>query len=631
MCGITGFIDFKGNSSAAMLRNMTDALTHRGPDDAGYFETDTPVQIGLGHRRLSIIDLSPLGHQPMHAGNGHWVIVFNGELYNYNEVREELIAAGYTFKSHSDTEVLLHAFDKWGTAAIHRFIGMFAFCLYDKTTQQVYCYRDRAGVKPFYYYWKDGLLLFGSELKAIHAHPGFKKELEPQAVARFLEYGYIPAPLSIFKHTQKLQPGHFLQIDLQKQTFVETQYWSVKTFYNKPVFQIDETTAIAEATRLLRSSCNYRMVADVPVGVFLSGGYDSSLVTALLQQDRTEKLRTFTIGFSAEKFNEAGYAREVAQYLGTDHTEYICTTKESQEIIPLLSEIFDEPFGDSSAIPTILVSRLARTQVTVALSADGGDEVFAGYNTYQHAQKIYGMLSKIPTAGLRKTAAAVLQVLPQSMVNRIFPSNNGGENYHKLLEMLRGKKDIITILDTLEQSASAHTLSKLYPGLGSAKRSLEGVEAGLLNTMLAFNYTQYMVDDVLVKVDRAAMSVSLEGREPLLDHRLAEWAAQLPADLKRKDGKGKYLLRQITHQLLPEAMMDRPKMGFGIPLHDWFRGDLKYYFDEYLSESRLSEHGLFSATHVRALLAKYEAGSNEHFQLLWYLLMFQMWYEKWMR
>lgn len=629
MCGITGLIDFNSRSSQVYLVQMTESIRHRGPDDAGYFWEENHVQLGLGHRRLSIIDLSPLGHQPMHSFNERWCMVFNGEMYNYREIRADLEKENYSFKSGSDSEVILNAFDCWGANSIHRFIGMFAFALYDRQQHKLYLYRDRAGVKPVYYYFHEGLFLFGSELKTFHQHPGFKKEINTHAVGKFLQYGYIAAPETIFQHTHKLRPGHYLEVDLVKGGIEEKEYWNVYTWYNKPRLNISEEEALQHADGLLRSAFEYRMVADVPVGVFLSGGYDSSLVTAMLQTNRTDKLKTFTIGFAEEKFNEAAYAKQVAEYLGTDHTEYYCTVKEAQDLVPLLPHFFDEPFGDSSAIPTMLVSQLARKQVTVALSADAGDETFAGYSNYANALKMEGLLRKLPDGPVRKTAAAVLSMMPVSVVNRFMKSNNPENNYYKLLEILREEKDIVGILNKMEQSAYRKKLTGIFPAFSVSGRITDNCRADSLNRMLAFDYSGYMVDDVLVKVDRAGMSVSLEGREPLLDHRIIEWAAQLPASLKLNNGKTKYLLRQLTHKYLPKEMMDRPKMGFGVPVQEWFRKDLKHYFDDYFSEAKLAQHGLFNGVAIKNMVEQYHQGKNDDFTLLWYLLMFQMWYEKW--
>ncbi len=636
MCGIAGFIDFRNTSSAETLTRFTDVLYHRGPDGSGqeFFQL-TNSQVGLGHRRLSIIDLSDAGRQPMWYK--HWCIVFNGEMYNYAEVKTELEQLGHSFVSHSDTEVILHAWETWGPAMIHRFIGMFAFVLYDTEKQTITCFRDRAGVKPFYYYWQDGLFLFASELKCFHQHPRFQKKINPQALRQFLQYGYILAPLSIFEHTHKLFPGHYLSLSAGGGEPVIEKYWDVYAAYNKPKLNITEEDAIAETEKLLLSACQYRMVADVPVGVFLSGGYDSSAVTALLQANRTEQLKTYTIGFFEEDHNEAVYAKAVAAHLGTDHTEYYCTTKEAQDIIPEIALYCDEPFGDSSIIPTTLVSRLARREVTVALSADAGDETFAGYNKYPLALDLLKKVQNIPGV-LRKPAGKILSRIPGSLLAKISGSSAAPIKRERFSNILRhGQPTACTMMDyMLGQVYTGNQLRDLLSGhieqapsfFDSEKEFREDLDQ--LDRMLAMDYKTYMVDDILVKVDRAAMSTSLEGREPLLDHRLIEFAAQLPSAYKMKGQDKKYILKEIVHKYLPKEMMDRPKMGFGIPVFDWLRHDLKPYADEFMNETALMDHGLFKKEGVMHIVNRFMAGDRNYNNLFWYLLIFQMWYKKWM-
>ena len=386
MCGIAGFVDFKKLTNESVLRNMTDALVHRGPDDAGYeiYDLDR-VAVGFGQRRLSILDLSSSGHQPMHFGN--YTVNYNGEIYNFREVRQQLEQHGYSFSSESDTEVILKAYDKWGINMVDHFNGMFAIALLDRKLQRLYLVRDRAGVKPLHIYSKDNLILFASELKAFHHHPQFQKEIDVNSLALYLQYSYIPAPYSIFEHTQKLLPGHWLSIDLQSGQHALQSYWEISSFYNSPHLSLSDEVAIRETEERLKKAYNYRMVADVPVGVFLSGGYDSSSVAALLQADRTEKLKTFTIGFQESNFNEAPEAKKIAAFLGTDHTEWYVSAKDAAAVLPQLPEIYDEPFADNSCVPTVLVSQLASKHVKVALSADGGDEIFGGYNKFLQAQR----------------------------------------------------------------------------------------------------------------------------------------------------------------------------------------------------------------------------------------------------
>lgn len=636
MCGIAGFIDFKNSSSSELLKQCTDVLAHRGPDGGGYefFQHDN-CQVGLGHRRLSIIDLSTAASQPMWYK--HFAIIFNGEMYNYAEVKVELEKAGHTFITHSDTEVVLHAWEEWGAEMIHRFIGMFAFIIYDSNTKELFCFRDRAGVKPFYYYWQDGLFLFASELKSFHQHPAFKKEINPQAVHQFLQYGYILAPLSIFKHTHKLQPGHWLHFDTIKGTFSIHKYWDVYDAYNKPKLDISEAEAKQQLEKLLISACQYRMVADVPVGVFLSGGYDSTIVTALLQTHQQERLKTYTIGFYEEDHNEAVHAKKVAEHLRTDHTEYYCTTKEAQELIPGIPFYCDEPFGDSSIIPTTLVSKLARKEVTVALSADAGDETFAGYNKYPLALDFHRKMNMFPSM-LKRPAGRMLKYVPNSLLIQITGNKAVSIKKQRFARLLQERKltapvildQLLSQVYTNEQLVELLTTPTIKANSFFDSESMLNENLGHLDKLLAIDYKTYMPDDILVKVDRAGMSTSLEGREPLLDHRIIEFAAQLPENLKMKGASKKYLLREIVHDYVPKEIMERPKMGFGVPVFDWLRTDLKYYAEEYMSEAAFARHGLFKQEGVNHIMQQFYKGDRNYNSLFWYLLMFQMWYKQWM-
>ena len=596
MCGIAGFIDFNRQSTKTDLTRMTDILHHRGPDDSGYYldQQDT-VNIGLGHRRLSILDLSPLGHQPMHFEHLH--IVYNGEVYNFAEIRQELVNSGYQFTSDSDTEVILKAFAQWGIEAVHKFNGMFVFAIYNENSKQVTIVRDRAGIKPLYWFQKDGLILFASELKSFHEHPAFAKVINTDAVSLFLHYNYIPEPHTIFQNCRKLQAGHFLSIDLNTGDIQEKQYWNVLDAYNKTTLSVSKEEAMEHLEKLMLSSFEYRMVADVPVGMFLSGGYDSSAVTALLQSNRTDKLKTFTIGFREKGFDEAPYAKQVAQHLGTDHTEYYCTQREALDILPTLPEIFDEPFADSSAIPTILVSRLARQEVTVSLSADAGDELFAGYTKYVRILNYYRQFTQKPKL-IKKTIASLMNAINPRSIPFLNTSENFPARYEKLKQVL-GSQDVLEVLKLTCQEFSPFEIeSLLKKGYQSTKTNFDlGKQLNSnnddLSRILAIDYKTFMLDDILTKVDRATMSVSLEGREPLLDYRLIEYVATLPSDLKYHNGQKKYLLKEITHKYLPRKIMDRPKMGFGIPITEWFRDELKEYLLNYLDKDRLEKEGIF--------------------------------------
>ena len=631
MCGIVGFIDFNKRSDKQTLQKMTDVLHHRGPDDSGYsFLDNANCQIGLGHRRLSILDLSKYGHQPMSFQNLE--IVYNGEVYNFREIKDELEKYEYRFESDSDTEVILKAFHKWGKEAVHKFNGMFAFTIYDQADQKVYIYRDRAGVKPLFWYWKNNLLLFSSELKSFHENEKFEKKINENSLALYLQYGYILQPHSIFQHTRKLQAGHYLSIDLQTKQIEEKTYWDIIDFYNKPKLDISAKEAIRETEKLLKSAFEYRMVADVPVGIFLSGGYDSSVVTAILQKNRTEKLNTFTIGFYEKGFDEAPYAKKVAEHLGTNHTEYYCTQKDALEIIPKLPEIYDEPFGDSSAIPTTLVSQQARKKVTVSLSADGGDEIFAGYRKYETSLKYLKKYSRIPKP-LKSIIGFGMGLIDPKYIPGLNKTYNFETKYEKFKNILIAK-DVIDIMKYTSQHFTFSQIKKLLKNKVSFLHTnfdVKGLESNdEINQMLAIDSKTYMVDDILTKVDRATMSVSLEGREPILDHRILEFVAQLPSHLKYKDGDKKWLLKQITHKYLPKELMDRPKKGFGVPITEWFRDELKEYFLIYLDRDRLNKEGLLNTEEVLRLRDNYLKGNKENVQRLWYILMFEMWYERWM-
>ncbi len=628
MCGISGFIDFRTKLGRADLVRMTDALIHRGPDASGYecWQTDK-YTIGLGHRRLSIIDLSEGGKQPKTKSN--WTITYNGEIYNFEEVRKELQQLGHSFTSSSDTEVIISAFIQWGPDAVQRFIGMFAFALYDSNTKTVYLFRDRAGVKPLFYYQKDGMLLFSSELKSFHAIPQFDKTINPNTITSFMEYGYIPNPHCIYTHCRKLEPGHFLKVNLNNQDISKHKYWDVEDCYAEAPLDISEEEALKEIEKTLVSAFNYRMVADVPVGVFLSGGYDSSLVTAMLQKNATQKINTFTIGFEDQKYNEATYAKEVAEHLGTNHTEYFCTQKEALEIIPTLPHFFDEPFGDSSAIPTILVSKLAVKDVKVALSADAGDEIFAGYSRNASFLKYYNTRKKLPDF-LSNAGGAALNVLNKNNFGDV-----GARNKDKITQLLRLKNpspsEFMKIyLQNLTPSELKQLLKNYHTGVSSAFDNKKTYHQDALNTMLQTEYKTYLVDDILAKVDRAGMSVSLEGREPFLDQRIIELVARLPSSMKIKNGSLKYLEKELTFKYLPREMMERPKQGFGVPIMQWLKTDMADYVHTYLGEKLVKEQGIFDV----ALINKMREGflKNEqtsHYSWLWFVIMFNAWYEKW--
>jgi len=632
MCGISGFVDFNKRTTQETLEKMNRIMAHRGPDGEGYgiYKTDSAV-VGLGHRRLSIIDLSAGGSQPQTFNSLH--ITFNGEIYNYVEIKAELENKGHQFHSHSDTEVILHAYAEWGSVALQKFIGMFAFAIYDEAKQKLFACRDRAGVKPFFYYWKDGLFLFGSELKALMQHLEFEKNINLDAVGAFMQFGYVPTPHCIFDNAHKLNPGHFLEIEVNKRALQTQQYWNVYDAYNKPTLKIDLPEATEETEKLLTSAFQYRMVSDVPVGVFLSGGYDSSCVTAILQKNNTEKIKTFTIGVPDAGLNEAPYAKEIAAHLGTDHTEYYCTEKEALEIVPQLPFFYDEPFADSSAIPTTLVSRIAREKVTVALSADAGDEIFAGYNRYDYMIKYGNKIKKVP-GFVRKTAAAMMDIIPANSIpvlNKKYLFHSRYEKAKSLLKEPSARNILMSLTQQMSDKDAATLFKKNTNKLSSFfdSKELKEQNYSILSYMMAIDYQTYLLDDILQKVDRAGMSVSLEGREPFLDQRIIEWAAQLPMEYKYNKGNKKFIIKEIVHKYLPKEMMDRPKMGFGIPISAWLQNDLKPFVDMYFDESFIEKQNIFNNDIIQRIKKSFYDGKIERAEKIWYLLMFQMWYDKW--
>lgn len=629
MCGIAGYIDFTRNTSKDIIEKMIQVLNHRGPDDKGAELYDTKTaDIGLGQARLSIIDLSYAGHQPMHYKN--MSIVFNGEIYNYKEIKVNLLELGHIFITNSDTEVILHAYEQWGREFVHRLIGMFVIVIYNKDEQKILIFRDRAGVKPVHCYWHGGLFLFASELKSFHVHAGFIKEIDTNAIELFFAHGYIPSPYSIFKNCFKLEPGKILELDLTEKKITIETYWDIDDYYVKPKLDISYHEAKAQVRDLLVSACNYRMVADVPVGIFLSGGYDSSTMTAILQRDRTEKLKTFTIGFQ-NGINETPYAKEVANIIGTDHTEYICAPGDAQTIIQDLPFFYDEPFADISAIPTILVSKLARKKVTVALSADGGDEIFAGYTVYHAFEKYLKLMNYIP-GGLKSIASQFLD-----MTSILVPSYK-----YQTIQKLYAVSNSLN-KNRINQAVSLLRIGKSLPNhymknllnlaLTNPPTTYKHSFVGFKNETelaMSIDYKMYLQDCILTKVDRSTMSVSLEGREPFLDHRLVEFTAQLPLEYKSNHKTDKRILKDIAHEYIPKKLLDRPKDGFDPPIYNWLNSDLSYLIDEYLSENAIKKSGLFNFNFVNSQVKLFKENKMHYKPLIWRLLMFQMWFEMWM-
>ena len=583
MCGVVGFVDHSHTSSSETLQAMTATLQHRGPDSSGiYIDESSDYQVGLGHQRLSILDLSELGQQPM--VHEHLHIIHNGEVYNFEVIKQELKSIGYSFSSHTDTEVILKAFHAWGVSCVDKFRGMFAFVIYDTKLQKLFMFRDRAGVKPFYYHVTDGLFLFGSELKAFHKHEGFSKTINKEVIPTYMQFGYIPAPYSIFEDTYKLKAGHYLEFNIQNSKFKITQYWDVNELYCVEKTAATEEEILKELKKELSEACSLRMVSDVPVGVFLSGGIDSSLVTALLQKESNVPLKTFTIGFDEAGYNEAEQAKEIAGYLKTDHTEYYCSKEDALQVIPELPKIYDEPFGDSSAIATILVSKLAKEKVSVVLSGDGGDETFCGYSKYFALNKAVKYLEPGLRRAVVQKAVGLLNEDSVLKLNDLLPKakrqTNVRDKFQKFQRAINAEG-----IDAMFVEASSYvdsdTINRyLKDGFKTLDQTgfdnfkgLQDVEP--IEQMMAIDYQTFMVDDVLTKVDRATMSQSLEGREPLLDHKIIEYAATIPIELKYRDGSGKYLLKKVLEKHLPKEYWDRPKSGFQVPLFEWLKSDLR--------------------------------------------------------
>ncbi len=634
MCGIAGFIDFNKKTTVTQLRKMTDALIHRGPDGSGYeFIEEDHAVVGIGHRRLSIIDLTETGKQPLIYSD--CMISFNGEVYNYKEIKAELIEKGHTFKGNSDTEVILHAYLEWGEQCLKKMIGMFAFVIFDRNKKELFCVRDRAGVKPFFYYIKDGLFLFASELKSFHHHPEFEKEINLDAVAAFMQYGNVPTPHCIFENTRKLKPGHFFKISLNDkitslQDITEVQYWNVYDYYNAPLLDISYAEAKTELKKMFQSAFQYRMVSDVPLGMFLSGGFDSTCVTAMLQENNPQKLKTFTIGVPDIGLNEAPFAKEIAQRLGTEHFEFNCTEKEAMQLIPDLPYFYDEPFADSSAIPTMLVSKMAREEVTVALSADGGDEIFAGYNRYDYLLRYSEKLRKLPKAG-RKLFLELMQRIPSDKIPVLRNKYNFHNRYEKLKSILANPSKESIMLSLSQQFTNEQVQKMFQKNVSVLETSFDSDELKRnsdLAYMMAIDYQTYLLDDILQKVDRATMSVSLEGREPFLDHRIIEFAAKLPDDYKYKDGIKKRILRDMVYEYIPKEMMDRPKMGFAIPIARWLQEDLRELVETYINQKRIEQQGIFNWDFISRIKNDFLLGKKELDYKIWYMLMFQMWYDE---
>ena len=615
MCGLLGVVDYSKTLNSAVFSEMLNSMQHRGPDDEGVDVFFTSASsIFLGHKRLSILDLSIHGHQPMIYE--HLAIVYNGEVYNFKEIQQQLIVKGYSFNSDSDTEVILKAYHCWGVSAVDRFRGMFAFAIFDSNLQEILIFRDRAGVKPLYYSLIDNQFIFSSELKPFLKYSEFDRSLDHEAIASYLYFGYIHAPKTIFKRAYKLLPGYYLKFKILTKKIETHSYWDINKYYEKE--EISSENLVEELESILTEAFNLRMVANVPIGTFLSGGIDSTIVTAILQKNSTNPINTFTIGFEDKNYDESGYAREIADYLGTNHTERICKKEDALEIIKTLPFIYDEPFADSSAIPTILASKLAKEKVSVVLSGDGGDELFCGYGSYLLMEKRYAFINSIP---FKKFINKTLNILPLPL---LFLNKIDEKSYIKYMRF-KSVLECDDIATAFKFSSSVFSKDEIKNLIGKEifipKEPY--IKTSDLEKMMVSDFNGYLPDDLLVKVDRATMSVSLEGREPLLDHKIIEFAAKIPIAQK----KNKQILKEILKSYLPEDLFIRKKQGFGIPINTWLRSDLKYLLDEYLSEEILKKYGIFNIEYVAKLLKLFYLGKNDD-RKVWTILMFQMWYSK---
>ena len=652
MCGFVGFMggvsSYGHVGDEAMLKRMADTITYRGPNDAGYW-CDGDHRVGLGHRRLSIVDLSPAGHQPMQSSSGRYMIAFNGEIYNHPLLRQALEATGKapSWRGHSDTETLLAGVDAWGIqGTVERAIGMFAFAVWDRQTSTLTLGRDRLGEKPLYYGWQgrgnDAVFLFGSELKALRAHPAFESNINRGALSLQLRHNYIPAPYSIYDGIAKLLPGSLLTVSQQQREPKVWAYWSGAQVAKSGVanaFVGSAEQAVDALEVLLKDAVRQQMMADVPLGAFLSGGVDSSTIVALMQAQSSRPVKTFTIGFNEEGYNEAVHAKAVARHLGTDHTELYVTAEQARAVIPCLPTLYDEPFSDSSQIPTFLVSQLSRQHVTVSLSGDAGDELFCGYNRYQMTANIWRKLAAVPLP-LRKLAARGLtSVSPHSwsrlvgalagFVPRSARFANVGDKLHKGAGVLSSQSADALYLglvshwhDPAAVVIGGHEPPTFLTGNVPALEGLDDVQR-----MMALDMLTYLPDDILTKVDRAAMGVSLETRVPFLDHRVVEFAWSLQQSMKLRDGQTKWALRQVLYRHVPQALIERPKMGFGVPIDIWLRGPLREWAEDLLSETRLQREGFFNPAPIRQKWVEHLSGQRNWQYHLWDVLMFQAWLE----
>lgn len=642
MCGIAGLFDLArtgpADDFATMAHRMADALAHRGPDGRDAWG-DADAGVGLGHRRLAIIDLTATGAQPMHSADGHHVIVYNGEVYNFRELRSELEARGHSFRGTSDTEVMLAAFAEWGLEkAVQRFVGMFAFALFDRQARTLHLVRDRLGIKPLYWGLADGRLLFGSEMRALMAHPAFRAEIDREAVAAFLRYSYVPTPATIFRGVQKLRPGCILSVSSGGEPTIKP-YWRLRDIIAiAPKFSLSVDDAAAALDGLLRDAVRGRMIADVPIGAFLSGGTDSATVVALMQACTDRPVRTFTIDFREAAYSEAPYARDIAGRLGTDHTEISLDADAALALVTNVADWFDEPFADSSQLPTYLVSRMTRQHVAVALSGDGGDELFGGYPKYDMLEGAWRRIGQLPF-GLRALAGRCLASVPERTLTAAAAialdpgrAERVGEKNRRFAAAIAAETgddaaaalNIVGIDQTdLVTGATGSLLLERMPALNASLPDLA-------SRMQAEDMVNYLPDDILTKIDRCSMAVSLEARVPILDHRVVEFVWSLPRAIRR-GREPKALLKAVLARYLPLALVDRPKRGFSVPLGQWLSGPLRGWADDLLSPAKLANEGLLNAGAVQTLWQRHLSRREQNATALWNILMLRAWSERWLK
>ena len=649
MCAIAGFINFSSffKNPEDVLHDMARALAHRGPDASGIW-FHAPTRTGLAHTRLKIIDCTDAAAQPMRSRSGRFTLIYNGEIYNFQELREELRALGVEFRSESDTEVLLAAIETWGIqGAARRAVGMFAFAVHDAQERTLHLVRDRIGVKPLYYGWigqgDTRLFAFASELKAIVCVPHFERVVDREALADYFQFLYVPAPRTIWKGVSKLAPAHIMCINVDTGESQTSMYWNARAIaergVNEPFVGNDAQAEEALFTRV-QDAVDAHMISDVPIGAFLSGGIDSTLVTAVMQSLSPQPIRTFTVGFQETHMDERLHANIIAKHLKTDHTSIRVSSHELRDAIPLLAQIYDEPFADSSQLPTYLISLAARKNVTVTLSGDGGDEIFAGYNRHRMMDHIWPTIRKIPTP-LRATAASMIRMFSTKQLDaagkivmpilpNVLRSSQFGDHLHKLASLAKCQEWSGAYVALVSAwNAPDKLVIDSHHEAAHIDAATQANMPDALRAMQWLDQTTYLVDDILTKVDRASMAASLETRVPLLDHRLVEFAWTLPAEMKVRNGQGKWILRQVLNRFVPAPLLDRPKMGFAIPLESWLRGPLQEWASDLLSDRRVREQGFLHADMVTQEWNKFFAGGGGHQHKVWALLMWMAWVDKW--